>query len=266
MTLSRFTQTEFYHKHKYRIERLNDLVSFLSALCLILFIAGDQSYLAQKRHALSNEIRLTALVTGLQTGIFAIDAKVQRALARVPRHHFLERAYERYAYYNIALPEKHTDTVIPEPFVTAMMIHLMDIGSADRVLDIGYGTGYSAAVMAKLAGKVYAIEQAAPLKRQSAYKPAETHGYDNVRTRRSDGSHGWREAGPFDSILVRQAMTAPPANLLAQLKPGGRLVIPIGPAKGTQRLMVYQKSQNGHVRERSTLFLKISPLLQGHVI
>lgn len=259
----RFRDSHFYRKHCHRLSRANDLLSFFSALCLILFLTGDQSHLTLQRHALSNEIRITAVITGLQSGIFDIDEKVIRAMARVPRHHYVSRPYTGLAYYNVALPVKGQDHMIPEPFITAMMLHLMEIDRDDAVLDIGFGTSYDAAVMAQLARTVHAVNQVDPL--DAAGKEPSRHRYANIFTRDSNGSLGWPEAGPFDAILVRQSMQEPPLALLRQLKPGGRLVIPIGAPGDVQRLTVYTREADG-IGKRATLHMKISPLLVGREI
>lgn len=263
MLQQRFRNSEFYRKNSVRLSRANDHLSFFSALCLILFLVSDQSQLALKRNALSNDIKTTAILTGLHSGIFEIDHKVIRAMARVPRHHYIDKPYNNFAYHNVALPVKGQDYLIPEPFVTAIMVHLMEIDRDDSVLEIGFGGGYDAAVMAQLAGTVHSVSQIEPLTPAAASRPAQK--YENLLSRDSNGTLGWPEAGPFDAILVRQSMREPPLALLRQLKPGGRLVIPIGAPGDTQRLTVYTRNTEG-IEKRETLHMKISPLLRGSEI
>ncbi|GEM_PF-988813 len=262
MLENRFRKTEFYKKHKYRLARANDLLSFFSAICLILFLVGDQSHMALKRHALSSEIKVTAILTGMHSGVFGIDDNVIRAMARVPRHLYIDRPYNNFAYYNVALPVEGQDYLIPEPFITAIMVHLMEIEKNDSVLEIGFGAGYDAAVMARLARTVHSIHQIDPLEPE---KLLSVKRRGNIVARDSNGTLGWPEAGPYDAILVRQSMREPPLALLRQLKPGGRLVIPIGAPGDTQRLTVYTRRADG-VEKRETLHVKISPLLKGSEI
>ena len=260
-----FKRTNFYKKHKYRLARANDLLSFFSALCLIFFLVGDQSHMALKRHALSNEIQFSAILTGLHSGIYSIDDRVIRAMAQVPRHDYVNRPYQNFAYFNVALPVDGQDYMIPEPFVTAIMVHLMNINENDNVLEVGFGYGYDAAVIAKLAKTVHSVRQSDgkfdELSR-NIKSPAPAL-EKNIHIKKSKGLLGWPEAGPYDSILVRQSMTEPPLALLKQLKPGGRMIIPIGPASENQRLMVYERKLDGSIASRSTLHMKISPLLKG---
>lgn len=266
MFVKRLKKSKFYQKHKYRLERANDLLSLFSAICLILFIAGDQSNMALKRHALANEIKITAIITGLHTGIYDIDDKVIRAMARVPRHHYVNQPYMGFAYYNVALPVDGQDYMIPEPFVTAMMVHLMDIQPTDNILEIGFGRGYDAAVIGQLAGNVHSVIQIDPLQKIENTDSFLNEDYSNIITRESDATLGWPEAGPYDSILVRQSMAEPPLALLRQLKADGKLIIPIGASNETQRLMVYTRTPGGKIIKRPTLHLKIAPLLKGSEI
>lgn len=213
------------------------------------------------------EIQMTALVTGLHTGLFKVDESVLNAMSRVPRDEFVGDRYMSYAYKNVALPlagEKH---VIPEPFLTAMMIHLMGVTEHDRVLEIGHGTGYEAAVLSKLANKVYSIRQEDPVKihLKTSYED-QLVDYENVQAKDGNGLYGWKEKGPFDAILVKQSLPEPPQTLIKQLKPYGRLVIPIDFENGEQRVMVYLKLPGGKLEERQTLYVKITPLLKGEEI
>lgn len=211
-----------------------------------------------------SDIEMTMLVTGLQTGLYRLDDNVLRAMAYVPRHKFLNRNIRHYAYQNIALPLDGKDYLIPEPFVTAFMIHLMQIKPSDRVLEIGFGTGYEAAIISVLAHEVYSIQQTEPLnKRLSKYMAIEKRGYNNVFTKTATGTEDWVDEGPFDAILIRQSMDAPPPLLLQQLKPGGRLVMPVGKSYAVQRLVVYYKQTDGSVSSFPTLHMKISPLFKG---
>jgi protein-L-isoaspartate(D-aspartate) O-methyltransferase len=235
---------------------------------LLLFITGDQSYQILERRFMIGEVQMTALITGLQTGLYKVDERVLNAMSRVPRQEFIGDRYMDYAYKNVALPlagEKH---VIPEPFLTAMMIHLMGVTKQDRVLEIGHGTGYEAAVLSKIAKSVYSIRQENPVNIQfkTPYEQ-QLSGYTNVTARDGNGIYGWAEKGPFDAILVKQSLPAPPQTLLNQLKPYGRLVIPIDDGhQPEQRVVVYLKLPGGKLEKRETLYVKITPLLKGEEI
>lgn len=210
-----------------------------------------------------SEIQMTALVTGLHTGLYKVDDKVLNAMARVPRSNFLDTKYAPYAYKNVALPMVDEKHIIPEPFLTAMMVHLMRVNKQDTVLEIGYGTGYEAAVLSKLAKNVYSIKQENPLK-QNYYNDLED--YQNITGKVDNGLFGWKQHGPFDAILVKQAVTEIPKQLINQLKTYGRLVVPIEDEYGEQRVMVYLKMPDGSIEQRKTLYVKMTKLLPGEDI
>jgi len=250
-----------------RLARANDLLSFFSAICLIFFLMGDQSKNALDNRQLVSDIQRMEIATGISSSAHAIDSNVLRAMVSVPRHRFINERYHSYVYQNIALPLDEENRYMTEPFITALMLNLMRIDKTDRVLEIGFGTGYETAVMSKLAGKVYSVHQIEPFNNPlNNYIPIEKLGYKNVSTRSDTGLNGWPNVGQFDAILVKQSMTAPPRRLLEQLKTGGRLVIPIGSPFGLQRIKVYYKLENGLILVRPTIHVKISPLLTGHEI
>lgn len=254
---------EFYQRHRLKISSANETLSLVSAVLLLLFISADQNYQAHERRFMISEIQMTALVTGLHTGLYKVDDRVLNAMARVPRNNFLDTKYASYAYKNVALPMVDEKHIIPEPFLTAMMVHLMGVSDKDRVLEIGYGTGYEAAVLSKIAKNVYSIKQESPFKHKDHNDLAD---YANVTGKVGNGLFGWKEHGPFDAILVKQAVTEPPKQLLEQLKTYGRLVVPIEKEDGEQRVMVYLKMPDGTTEERETLYVKMTRLLPGEDI
>lgn len=241
------------------------MLSLFSALCLLLFLAGDASALALKRHALSNEIRMTALLTGIDSGVYQIDDKVIRAMARVPRHHYINQPFRKLAYHNIALPAPGQNYTIPEPFLTAMFIHLMNLKPGDKVLDIGFEAGYDAAVMADLAGEVHTLRLGPPVF-AAAMRPVASYPRAAFTVHEAGSTLGLKDAAPYDAIAVRQSMPAPPRVLLDQLKPGGKLVMPVGAPGDLQRLTVFTRTENGEIRERKTLYVKFAPLFEGREI
>ncbi len=174
-----------------------------------------------------------------------VDARVLAALRRVPRHEFVPEEELARAYRDGPLPIGHGQT-ISQPYVVAVMTELAAPGADDRVLEIGTGSGYQAAVLAELAGQVYSIEIVEPLAR-SAAATLERLGYD-VRVRHGDGYRGWPEAAPFDAIVVTAAPERVPPALLEQLAEGGRLVIPVGDLQ--QELEVHRRTADGIEVER----------------
>ncbi len=268
MDFRKITNSAFFKKYIIRLERHNELLSMMSAILLVLFLGGDQSIQLQQRRTMVSEIEMAAFLTGLHTGLYKVDDKVLRAMSMVPREDFIALPYAPYAYSNAALPLKIGKHMIAEPFLTAMMVHLMDVDEGDRVLEIGFGTGYDTAILSQLAGHVYSVHQSDPMNAKLIrhFVPLEERGYGNVTTAKKNGLYGWAEHGPYDSILVRQSLPAPPPKLLEQLKPGGRLVMPLGTQHEQQRLTVFYKLEDGETFEKKTLYLSVTPLISGSEI
>jgi len=247
-----------------RLVLANDQISMMSAILLLFFITADQSYQIQERRFMISEIEMTALVTGLHTGLYKVDERVLNAMARIPRTEFVETRHAYYAYKNVALPMVDERYILPEPFLTAMMIHLMGVTRNDKVLEIGYGTGYEAAVLSKLASHVYSLQQQSPLGNTSAHANGlNLDEYRNVSFKAGDGIFGWSESGPYDAILVKQAVPELPPALVNQLKPYGRLVVPVRDEFGEQRVLVILKMPDGRLEIRHTLYVKMTDLIPG---
>ena len=168
---------------------------------------------------------------------------------------------ERAAYENRPLPIGHGQT-ISQPFVVALMTELLDLQPDDSVLEVGTGSGYQAAVLAELAGKVCSIE-VIPELAASAAESAGGQGYGNVELRTGDGGLGWPERAPFDAIMVTAAAPDVPPALVEQLRPGGRMVIPVGPRHGDQELLLITKDAAGTVTQRTILPVAFVPLTGG---
>lgn len=184
------------------------------------------------------------------------DPQVLAAMRSVPRHRFVPEALRDHAYENRALPIGE-DQTISQPSVVALMTQLLDLQRGDRVLEVGTGSGYQAAVLSELGGDVYSIEILEPLARRAAATLAEV-GYGRVHLRVGDGYRGWPEAAPFQGILVTCAPDHVPPPLQEQLAEGGRLVIPVGP-RGDQELVVVVK-EGGKLVQRDVVPVRFVPM------
>ncbi len=186
------------------------------------------------------------------------DVVVLEAMGRVPRHLFMDEALASRAYEDTALPIGHGQT-ISQPYIVARMTELLFAEGARRVLEIGTGSGYQTAVLCALAQEVYSVERIEPL-HKNARRCLQELGYRNFRLKLSDGNDGWPDYGPYDGILVTAAAADVPAALLAQLAPGGRLLIPVGNTTH-QELLSVKQTADGIVRERIEL-VNFVPLIQ----
>lgn len=167
---------------------------------------------------------------------------VLEAMRRVPRHRFVPQGHSEDAYGDFPLPIGLGQT-ISQPFIVAYMTQVLELQPSDRVLEIGTGSGYQAAILAELCQQVFTIEIVEPLGRQ-ARETLQGLGYDNVSVRIGDGYQGWAEKAPFDAIILTAAPTHVPSPLLEQLKVGGRLILPVGDS--AQRLMLYRRTKDGY--------------------
>ncbi len=188
------------------------------------------------------------------------DPRILAAMGRVPRHAFVPAGVQAQAYDDGALPIGYGQT-ISQPFIVALMTLAVDPKPGDRVLEIGTGSGYQAAVLSGLVAEVYSVEIVAPLARR-AEADLRRLGYANVRVRAGDGHLGWPEAAPFDAILVTCAPDSIPQPLVDQLKVGGRMIIPVGPAWEAQELVLLRKTSRGLERQR-VLPVRFVPMVKG---
>ncbi|MDY7110513.1 MAG: protein-L-isoaspartate(D-aspartate) O-methyltransferase [Planctomycetota bacterium] len=186
------------------------------------------------------------------------DEKVLAAMRTVPRHVFVPAARRRHAYADTPLPIGYGQT-ISQPYIVALMTSLLELTPDEKVLEIGTGSGYQAAVLAQLTPHVYTIEIIEALA-ERAEKALRGQGYTNINCRRADGYHGWKEEAPFDAIIVTCAAGHLPPPLWEQLKPGGRMVIPIGGQYELQRLVLMTKQEDGSRRSESILAVRFVPL------
>ena len=232
-----------------------------AVLAMAVALAAADPY-AARREAMLRAIAGDARMTSDYTGRTVFNPRVMEAMANVLRHEFVPPDLQPFAYENRPLPIGYGQT-ISQPYIVALMTDLLDSKSGDRVLEIGTGSGYQAAVLAKLVKEVYTIEIIPPLARQGSERLKRLR-YDNVTTRVGDGYYGWKEHAPFDSIIVTAAATQIPPPLIQQLKPGGRMVIPVGGRFFTQELLLVEKTPAGEVKTRQILPVRFVPLTGGH--
>lgn len=224
-------------------------------------VLADNDSFAGERASMIEEISALATYTAAETGRPEIDARVLDALAKVPRHRFVPADQEKYAYRNRPLPIGYGQT-ISQPYIVALMTDLLDVKPGSRVLEIGTGSGYQAAVLAEMGAEVYTIEIVEPLGVRAEATLAALH-YDRVKVRVGDGYHGWEAFAPYDAILVAAAASQVPPPLVEQLKPGGRMVIPVGPSF-VHHLQLLEKAADGSVVSRQVLPVRFVPLTGGH--
>lgn len=197
----------------------------------------------------------------METGVVAQgveDENVIEAMRNVPRHLFADEAQRRMAYQNNPLPIGHGQT-ISQPYIVAYMSEMLEIEPGDKVLEIGTGSGYHAAVLSELTPHVFSIEIVEPLADLSSRRYEEL-GYYTIETKTGDGYYGWEEHAPFDKIIVTAAPGHIPPPLMDQLKPGGIMAIPIGSAYQTQTLMKITKMEDGNVRTERMLPVRFVPM------
>jgi len=195
-----------------------------------------------------------------QTGRTAINERVLEVMARIPRHEFVPPEIMPYAYVDTPLPIGFGKT-ISQPFIIALMTDLLDISKDDRVLEIGTGLGYQAAILAEMAKEVYSVEIIEELAK-GARGRLERRGYRNVQMRQGDGYYGWPEQAPFDKVICTAAPDLIPPPLLGQLKPRGRMVVPAG-IPDAQQLLLVERDGDGRIRTKEILPVRFSQLESG---
>jgi protein-L-isoaspartate(D-aspartate) O-methyltransferase len=227
-------------------------------LCVLAGTAGASDDRAAERNALVELIEEMALSAGGGTGSSGLDPNVSAAMRAVPRHAFVPDKVAPLAYANRPLPIGHGQT-ISQPFIVALMTHLLQPKVSDRVLEIGTGSGYQTAVLSVLVREVYSVEIVRQLG-ESAAEVLARLGYANVKTRIGDGYEGWEAHAPYDAIMVTAAPNHVPPALIAQLKPGGRLVIPVG--ERYQDLMLVTKAEDGTTTTTRIIPVRFVPLVR----
>jgi protein-L-isoaspartate(D-aspartate) O-methyltransferase len=221
---------------------------------------GAQDY-ATQRARMVDEVEATYAETRGLTGLEAMSPRVRAALARVERHRLVPAGQQPLAYRNHPLPIGQGQT-ISQPYIVALSTDLIEPQPRHVVLEVGTGSGYQAAVLAEIVQKVYSIEILESLA-VSARNSLKDLQYQNIEIKVGDGYMGWPERAPFDAIVVTAAAPKVPEALVAQLRPGGKMVIPVGAAGGTQELLLITKGADGKSSQKRILPVRFVPLLPG---
>jgi protein-L-isoaspartate(D-aspartate) O-methyltransferase len=224
----------------------------------MMTLNSAQAGTSPEREGMLDAIRESVRESASYTGRSELSERVMAAMAAVPREEFVLARYRHRAYDNTPLPIAAGQT-ISQPLIVALMTDLLDPQPGDVVLEVGTGSGYQAAVLAGLVDHVYGVEIVKELATGAADVLARL-GYTNVTVRAGDGYAGWPEHAPFDGIIVTAAAGAIPPPLLQQLKPGGKLVIPVGEEHGYQELLLIEMGDDGEISERSVLPVRFVPL------
>ena len=222
----------------------------------------DSAETRQQRREMVEEVAAMAESLRHETGGKAMSSAVLAALGRVQRHRFVDAAMQYAAYDNRPLPIGQ-DQTISQPYIVALMTDLLHLPPHAAVLEVGTGSGYQAAVLAELGARVYSIEIVAPLA-QHAQQTLQQLGYDSVEVRAGDGYAGWPEHAPFDAVIVTAGARHVPPALFEQLKPGGRMVIPVGEPYRVQELWLIEKTADGGEARRVVTEVRFVPLTGNH--
>lgn len=225
---------------------------------LIALLAIGSLALNADTQKMIEDINELARLTARYTNIGEFDKDVMKTIEKIDRSKFVPDFVKRDAFRNQPLPIGHGQT-ISQPYIVALMTHLLDVQDSDRVLEIGTGSGYQAAVLAELAKDVFTIE-IVPELAKSAAKLLKELEYENVAVKEGDGWFGWPDAAPFDKIIVTAVAEEIPPQLIKQLKVGGLIVMPVGDSEGSQDLMLGNKQEDGTLDSISVLPVQFVPL------
>ncbi len=242
------------------------LFSYLIIFSINVSFAEDvginvNNYIEQRKQ-LIEEIKDNVASTAIHLSKEKLGPSVLKAIGTVPRHEFVPPDQRKFAYENRPLPIGHGQT-ISQPYIVAIMTDLLGLKAEDKVLEIGTGSGYQAAILSALVDKVYSIEIIQPLGKDASER-LDALGFKNVEVRLGDGYYGWKEHAPFDAIIVTAAASHIPPPLIKQLKPGGSMIIPVGSRFMVQELLMVEKNDKGKVTTRQILPVKFVPLTGKH--
>ena len=216
-----------------------------------------EEHLALFRRHMVEIVDMHVELASEEIGKEALDPRVRTALLRVQRHLFVPAQLALAAYQDTPLPIGF-DKTVSQPFIGALMLDLLAIAPGDRLLEVGTGLGYQAALMAELGADVWSVEIVEEFAGEATMR-LRAFGYGDVQVRTGDGSRGWAEHAPFDKILVTAAAAAVPPMLADQLRPGGRLVMPLG-GKDVQQLSVIEKALDGSLATRAVMPVRFTRL------
>lgn len=230
-------------------------------LCLNFTAQAEESF-AKARQKMVLEVKDMVNATRVHLDKEKLDEKVLQMMAKVPRHHFVPKKNIPYAYKNRPLPIGYGQT-ISQPYIVAIMTDLLELKPDSKVLELGTGSGYQAAILSGLVKEVFTIEIVEPLGLAAKERLARL-GYDNVTMKVGDGYYGWEEHAPFDAIIVTAAGSHIPPPLSKQLKVGGRMIIPVGTMFMTQQLLLVTKEDKAKLITRQILPVSFVPVTGGH--
>ena len=230
-----------------------------AGFCSSQLTANDFDMQRQQLVALINaDVQATSLYLDKD----ALDPRVMQAIATVPRHEFVPDNAQDAAYQNRPLPIGHGQT-ISQPYIVAIMTDLLNVNADSKVLELGTGSGYQAAILSRLVDQVFSIEIIKELGKQAKRRLAQL-GYDNVEVNIGDGYYGWEQHAPFDGIVVTAAASHIPPPLIQQLKPGGKMIIPVGSQFMTQQLLLVTKDQDNQITSEHILPVRFVPVTGEH--
>ena len=237
------------------------ILGMLGLVCAVPWAGAAEDYTVL-RQRLVEQVSEDVIRTRGYTGKGALDERVMQALGIVGRHRFVPANLQSQAYKNRPLPIGYGQT-ISQPYIVALMTDLLEPQAGDVVLEIGTGSGYQAAILSRLVGRVYSIE-IIPELAVSASARLQRLGFENVEVKNADGYYGWQEHAPFDAIIVTAASSHIPPALVQQLKPGGVLMIPVGPVFQVQQLSMVKKDADGEITTRQVLPVRFVPFTGEH--
>ena len=244
-----------------RINLQDGLLLTVLMLCLNFTAQAEESF-AKARQKMVLEVKDMVNATRVHLDKEKLDEKVLQMMSKVPRHHFVPKKNIPYAYENRPLSIGYGQT-ISQPYIVAIMTDLLELKPDSRVLELGTGSGYQAAILSGLVKEVFTIEIVEPLGLAAKERLARL-GYDNVTVKIGDGYYGWEEHAPFDAIIVTAAGSHIPPPLSKQLKVGGRMIIPVGTMFMTQQLLLVTKEDKAKLITRQILPVSFVPVTGDH--
>ena len=240
------------------------MISLKELLPVLFIVIGTSGQVMNKQQQMVRDIEMQVRSVRRLIGKSSLEWRVIKAMQEVPRSAFVPTESIEYAFRDGPLPIGYGQT-ISQPFMVALMTDLLEPEPDDVILEVGTGSGYQAAILSRLVQKVYTIEIVAPLF-ETAKESLLRLGYNNVENRMGDGYLGWPEHAPFDGIIVTAAAPYIPQPLVKQLRPGGKLVVPVGMPNFHQELMVVEKNQKGEINTRDILSVAFVPLTGDHEV